>query len=414
MRFVKSLCVLSVALLLSACGGGGGGGDPVATPTNPVTPGTTTASNVLTLVVDSGPAGVAGRIANLPYATVTVCPPGSTRNCQTIDHVIVDTGSTGLRLLASALGGTAGFPQQANTAGTPLAQCATFISGYTWGSVRSADVTLGGLTASALPIQIIADPAYPTVPTACSNTGTSQNSLAELGAKGILGISHFAQDCGSACAGTAVAAAYYACPTAGSCTPTALPVAQQVANPIARLPSDNNGSLIQFPAVSSAGQTTATGALVLGIGTRANNAVGSAVAYGVNASTGLLSTTYNGRTYSRSAFDSGSNFYFFTDAALPTCTSSSATAFYCPPTARDLSAVITGSNGVSGTVAFRIANANALFTTSVNTAVLPDIGATLGSSNSFLWGMPFFYGRSVFTSLSGAATPLGVGPFVAF
>ncbi len=405
------------ALLLSACGGGGGGGGSetvTTTPTNPATPGAGTASNLVSLVVDSGPAGANGRIANLPYANVTICAPGSTTACQTIDHVIVDTGSTGLRLVASAVASLNALPRQANAAGTPLAECATFISGYTWGSVRTADVTLGGLTAASLPIQVIADPALPGAPNSCANTGPSQNTVADLGAKGILGIGHFVQDCGAACASTAVAATYYACTgsTTAGCTPTAVPLAQQVTHPVARMATDNNGTLIQFPNVSTAGQTTVYGSLVLGIGTRANNGVGSAVAYGVNPTTGLLSTTYNGRTYSRSAFDSGSNFLFFSDASIPRCSSDS--SFYCPPTPLNLLAVVTGSNGVSGSVPFRLANANTLFTTASNTAVLPDIGATLGSTNSFLWGLPFFYGRSVYTAIGGAATPLGAGPFVAF
>jgi hypothetical protein len=32
-----------------------------------------------------------------------VCVPGSTSDCQTIDHVLVDTGSTGLHLIGSVL-----------------------------------------------------------------------------------------------------------------------------------------------------------------------------------------------------------------------------------------------------------------------------------------------------------------------
>ena len=53
-------------------------------------------NNVLPIVVDAGPTG---NYANGAFATVTVCAPG-TSSCQTIDHVLVDTGSVGLRLLA--------------------------------------------------------------------------------------------------------------------------------------------------------------------------------------------------------------------------------------------------------------------------------------------------------------------------
>ena len=424
---------LATALVLAACGGGGGGstttaatstattaattttGTVTSTSTNTSTGTTTTpvGTNVIPLVVDSGPAAVTGRIANVPYATVTLCPPGSTANCQTIDHVLVDTGSTGLRVFASALRNTQLFPQLTTAAGLPYAECGTFVGGYTWGSLRSADLTLGGLTASALPIQLIADPAYPTVPASCSGTGTSQNSVDLLGANGVLGIGVFTQDCGSACASTALAAAYYAC-TGTSCVPSTVPLAQQLTQPISRLPSDNNGSMIQFPAVASGGQATLTGSLVAGIGTRANNAVGTAVAYAVSNSTGYLNTTYNGRTYSRTAFDSGSNFYFFTDASITACASASTTSyFYCPATVQTLTALVTGTNGAATNVNFRIANATNQFASSGNAAI-PDVGASIGSTTGFLWGLPFFFGRSVFTAVQGQATPIGTGPYVGF
>ena len=60
----------------------------------------TPASNVVSVVVNGGPGGDS---VNTAYTTVTVCAPGSTTNCQTIDNIQVDTGSYGLRLLASAL-----------------------------------------------------------------------------------------------------------------------------------------------------------------------------------------------------------------------------------------------------------------------------------------------------------------------
>ncbi|MDE3106455.1 MAG: DUF3443 family protein, partial [Acidobacteriota bacterium] len=54
--------------------------------------------NRVPLVVDQG-VGSAGA-SNQSYITVNVCAPG-TASCQTIDHVLVDTVSVGLRLLAS-------------------------------------------------------------------------------------------------------------------------------------------------------------------------------------------------------------------------------------------------------------------------------------------------------------------------
>src|SRR5450631_2320469 len=56
----------------------------------------TQATNTAPIAVDGGPTvnGVSVGYPNGAYATVTVCTPGTT-TCQTIDHVLVDTGSVG-------------------------------------------------------------------------------------------------------------------------------------------------------------------------------------------------------------------------------------------------------------------------------------------------------------------------------
>jgi len=61
-------------------------------------------ANTVTITVDSGPAGATGQINHL-YVTVKVCAPGSQTQCANIDHVLVDTGSSGLRLVHSVLVG---------------------------------------------------------------------------------------------------------------------------------------------------------------------------------------------------------------------------------------------------------------------------------------------------------------------
>ena len=72
------------------------------TATVTVTP-TAAANNVAPLVVDQGPDPQNVFDVNVPFVTVTVCVPGSTTQCQTIDHVTVDTGSSGLRIISSVL-----------------------------------------------------------------------------------------------------------------------------------------------------------------------------------------------------------------------------------------------------------------------------------------------------------------------
>ena len=103
---------------LAACGGGGGYTTPPPPPPTQMiaTPGP---PNVETLTVNAGPAMGLGTI-NTAYISVQVCNP-TTGACQTITDIEVDTGSTGLRLLASAMNGLI-LPVETN--GTnPLAEC---------------------------------------------------------------------------------------------------------------------------------------------------------------------------------------------------------------------------------------------------------------------------------------------------
>jgi hypothetical protein len=388
---------LTVAAL-AGCGGGSSDPSPAASTTTPTpTPGA--AANVVPIVVDTGNDGSA---FNTPFVSVTVCQPGTT-TCQTIDHVLVDTASYGLRVVASAAGSLA-LPTVTNAAGQPVGECAHFASGYAWGSVHRADIKLAGEVASNLPVQLIGDraAAFAAVPTACSNTGADFG--VGQGANGILGVGLFNQDCGSACVNSAAPGLYFAC-AAGGCTGTALAVASQVANPVPAFAVDNNGVVIALADPPPGGTASLAGTLTFGVGTQANNQLGGATIYTVN-SQGDFSTTYKGVTYPASFIDSGSNAIFFPDSTIPTCSG----GFYCPDSTLSLSAVNVSTSGVSSTVAFTVENLRAL---SVTTAAA-HVGANIGLARSVDWGLPFFFGRTVFVAMSGASTPFGNGPYWAY
>ena len=221
-------------------------------------------SNVLPIVVDPGPAN---NYTNGAFVTVTVCTPG-TSTCQTIDHVLVDTGSVGLRLLAQGTPGgeldPTAFPlQQAN--GGVTGQCNVFVDGFTWGSVSLATIQMAGEIASTVPngtvagvpIQIIGDPRIPAVPGSCSSQGmgVDESNLTALGANGVLGVGNFEQDCGPGCVSNSGNNIYYAC-VSGACNSTAQGLALQVTNPVWALPQDNNGVVVQLPSIPSGGTTT--------------------------------------------------------------------------------------------------------------------------------------------------------------
>lgn len=399
-RIVSASVLLAVAVLGSSCGGGG-----VHTKNSP--PPATSGSNVQPIVVNAGPAG---NYANGVFTSVTVCVP-STSNCQNIDGVLVDTGSYGLRLLSSTGGGTftLSLPDEKGPAGNPVAECAPFVSGYTWGPLKTADVSMAGERASNLPVQVI-DPTFSTVPDGCKNTGVpADDTLQTLGANGILGIGPFAEDCGSACVqqGNGNPGTYFEC-ASSSCQVAAITLAQQVQNPIVLFAADNNGVILQLPVVSDTAPSL-TGSMVFGIGTQSNNGLGSARVFPVNAS-GEFSTTYKGQVYP-SFVDSGSNAFFFLDSritGLPSCNDNS--GFYCPGSSTSVSTLIS-SGSQSATINFNVENADALFSKGGNSVFL-----SLGGPNpgTFDWGLPFFFGRSVFTAIDGRTTPAGTGPFWAY
>jgi len=112
MRHVGFVFLISMAALLVSCGGDdngvfvgignpGGGG-----------------MNTLAVTVDPGPAAAAGAVNTL-YTTVTICAPGSTTECQTIDHVQVDTGSTGSRAMAPVVRSRSACSSRTVTVGAP-------------------------------------------------------------------------------------------------------------------------------------------------------------------------------------------------------------------------------------------------------------------------------------------------------
>ncbi len=403
--------------VLAACGGGGGSDSSAAsvaaapaaasgstkTPTTPASApaavGQSTTPNVQPIAVTAAP----GLTRNMLTTSVTICAPG-TSNCATIDNIQVDTGSQGLRILASALPASlqlAALPSGSGSAG----ECAVFGGGYTWGAVRSADVRMAGQLAASLPIQLIADPAVPTVPSDCAGTGLAMQTVATLRANGILGVGLFAADCGGTCNSSAAPRWYYSCAASGACQASAQPLAQQVTNPVSAFPLDNNGVVIDLPAVAAGGAPSVAGSLIFGIGTQANNVLGGATVLRANSQSGYVTTVSGAQTYSQSYLDSGSNALFIANAGLPECG-----LWYCPATTVSASASIRGTDGTSSTVAYSVGNSRTLFN-STNNAFDNLAGIT---SNSFGWGLPFFYGRRIYTAIESRLTSAGSGPYYAF
>jgi len=368
-------------------------------------------SNSTAILVDSGPSGVSG-VINVPYVSVTVCRPGTT-TCQTIDHVLLDTGSYGLRLLASQVNSTLALPAVTTASGADAGECGKFISGYTWGAVRQADVKMADEVAAGISIQIIGDTgaSYASTPATCSSAGADLGTLSSIGAKGILGVGMFKQDCGTSCANAAISGVYYAC-TSGNCTASAMPLARQISNPVTSFAINNNGLMITMPSVGTAGLTSVSGTLVFGVNTQSNNTIASETIFKANSS-GDFTTTYKGKAYTASFIDSGSNGYFFSDSTIRTCSGGD---FFCPASTLALSATNSASDGsASGNVSFNIVNLVGL----ASTITAAQVGGTVSSgsvssSTYFDWGMPFFYGRRVFVVMENNTVAGKTGPYWAY
>jgi len=357
--------------------------------------------------VQVGP-GPTGTDVNQLLTSVTICLPGTT-NCQTISNVLVDTGSSGLRLLASAV--TLTLPRASDSSGNPLGNCAAFASEtYAWGPVATADVQLAGEIASSVPVQLIGVSGFPAVPAAC-DTGGAALTAALLGAEGILGIGVFRQDCGNGCAaaGAQLPGIYFNCPGSG-CVAAAVPLQQQIQNPVWLFPQDNNGVVISLPALSASGGQSVSGSLTFGIGTQSNNALSGVQVYTTDTN-GDFSVTFNGVNYAGSFVDSGSNGLFFRNAAalgIPLCSDNP--SFYCPLSTFNTSAIATGASGASNTIVLSIANADQLFAS--GNRAFNDLGGPAAAG--FDLGLPFFYGRPVYVAIQGQSTTAGAGPYWAF
>jgi len=459
MNLLKRIYLLGLfclALILCACGGGGSSSSESTSSTSnvPVTVSLTSSptgatignSNVVALYMDSGPGGNGS--TNIIYADVQVCLP-STSNCTVVNHVLVDTGSTGLRLLASALPssfltGSSSLPQVLSGT-SPVGECTTFVSGFTWGGIRRVDLHLGGSNysgeiAANIPAQIIADPAsqLATIPLSCIQaagyTGSSTNqsaistfetthemqTAAQLGANGIIGIGLFKYDCGTNCASTA-SYVYQQCASTSNCNSISLPVTSQPSNPIRSFTSDTNGSTIILPTLPSGYADKVSGLLVMGIGTQSNNALASgssvigALPYNFSRA-GSFTATFNGSSNLRgSYFDSGTTWNYFPATGTinyPYCSGNTSYPL-CPTSPTTQLATLSGTGGTAGTINVFTSNVTSILALDSSANAMQGLSGGDSTSATFnlVLGGSSFFGRSIATLIENqTATGMGTGP----
>jgi len=405
---------------------------------NPIT--TPTGANVLPIDVNGGPEvnqPGGGVYQNVPFATAKICAPGSS-NCVTISGLLVETGSSGLRILDNQVK-TLNLPAVNASNGSPAYDCVSYGDGtYIWGSVQQADVTLGGEAASKVPIHVISS--SDDVPSTCSNGGSiNLNTALALGANGILGIGFEPTDCffdnQSICDskdGLPIppVPAYYTC-SGTDCNPAFVDRANQVTNPVVLFPKDNNGFRMHLPPAPKP-MVNMSGYLIFGLGTQSNNPLASSATV-ITMACDAFTTVFANQTLGitdpntcagpYSAIDSGSNgIYFPNFANIPLCPTSTTagdlSSLYCPAGPESFSATIAGQDGKSKATTFVVSNGEQLLTSTptLSDAVLPTLGGNNAFGYGFVWGLPFFYGRDVYFSISGQSAPSGTpkGPWWAF
>jgi hypothetical protein len=411
MRLITTIGPALAAMLLSACIGGSG---TTAAAGNPVAP----TLNTVALTVDGGPAGATGAI-NHAYVTVKVCVPGSQTQCSSIDHVLLDTGSWGLRLVRSVLTAHAvTLNAETDSQGRSIEECVSFGGGQTWGPVALADISIAGESAAKLPVQVMDDTAAgaPPPPT-CGANGTLINGVSGFSANGVLGVGVFAQDCGAPCVSAATPLPlYYGCTAAGACTAENVALDAQVTNPVAMFAADNNGIIMTLPNLQNAnGDASVQGELTFGLSTQTDNALPPAglTVLGTDAH-GDFTATYNGGTAVMPALiDSGNDSYAFNDPTIAVCSTGAFVGYYCPAVAPQSAFAVNtgvGTNNASSTVDFAIADP---MTFVADAAAFIDLGGG-GGSASFTWGMPFFYGRKVYVGIDQRVAGIYTGPYYAY
>ena len=190
MKSSKTLYFLLILTLVAVCGacGGGDSGSSSGGGTTPSPP-VVTGDNVMTITVNGSLCSNNSYI-NKPCVSVTICTP-ATSTCQTINDILLDSGDSGLRIFKQVLS----VPlTQVTTGGNAVAECIQYADGSSvWGPVKTAGVVLGNEPAVQVPIQVI-DSTFGNSAAGCSG---ALQTPAEAGYNGSLGVSFFAQDCGT-------------------------------------------------------------------------------------------------------------------------------------------------------------------------------------------------------------------------
>jgi hypothetical protein len=401
--------------------GAGAGSSLITSPMGCGTVTSTGTGNSTPIVVDGFPCAVAGgvgivNVPQRPYISVKICAPNSTTNCQIVDHVLLDTGSTGLRIASSALlpnlqPGATGLPLVAGSnSAVTLAECETYVDSYVYGPLVNVDVYIAGESAKNTTMQVFGSSGF-VVPPGCSSVGgTETNTVQTFGANGLMGVNLDTLD----------AALFFDCQSAsvGSCVPNSAYAGMP--NIVTKFASDNNGVVISLPAIDASGATNVvSGTLLFGVSTQTNNTpvwptlTLITVNNTDNYNFGSFSAQIGGNWYS-AYLDSGTEQIYFNDtgdAGLVPCSTDAVSIYaglYCPTGAQSLSFNVTdyGSKSILGILPVSIVNPANL---NSNAIAYNNLGGPISSSSTLdqeiALGLATFFGHTNYFLFNGYTVP---------
>ena len=426
-RFMVLLC----AVLLTACNSGStnhysnNNSNAVATPVP------TPLNHSMSIKVSPNyQSNLACSNINTPCVSVTICPDNAptSSTCTTVNNILIDSGSGGLRVFRSLLTNT-NLTIESTSNGNEIADCVTYGDGSaTWGPMALATLTLESLsTTQSIPIQLI-DSTYPNTTTSaiCQSTDGLPTTPTTLGFNGLLGTVPIVYDNVSS---------YYSC-NQNSCTQIINPQESQVAaNPIAFLPAGyENGVTFKFPALGDTGAINAEGFAIFGVGTNIDNTPPDSVNlnyYPISSSTvptgadgqsttipiSMLTSLDDSPNITYGFLDTGSNYLYFDDSNIPK-TVTNYSYYYSPSnlvtlqpynTTKAYDSVLEESVATS----INVYNGNYLFGQTNNSA-FNDNAAPYGVPYYIDYGLPFFFGKTIYMCFEGKVCNGIAGPYWAF
>jgi hypothetical protein len=361
-------------------------------------------SNVAPLYVDGFPCQPSVYPSwNEPYTNIKICEPNSTTNCQVIDHVIVDSGSDGLRFMEGVIKSSLlKHLPVVGVKGKIITECETYVDSYTYGPLLYADVYFGGKVLKKFPLQLASN-AY-TPPAECQDEGGEKTNTAALfGGNGLVGVAFPLTD----------VTPYYVCESNGSdCADfnyAGLP------NLVSVFEKDNNGAVITLPSVASRGSSTPVmGSLIFGVGTESNNKPPAGTkALKNDLSFGEFDVEL-GSNKAKAYIDSGTSNLVVNGDWTQCSASTGLQGFFCPSKNEALSMGVSsiGKTTPAYHIGLTIGNANTLLNN--GDVAYDDIAQYVSSSASaggdYALGLTAFFGRTMYFVFNGKSSDLGTGP----